>query len=65
MPFIISLPGYATVSEENKNIASAGRRQKKKSRRPADIFPRAYEAAALRNQGRRFFLPIWGITAIK
>ena len=27
---------------------SAGRRQKKKSRRPADTFPRAYEAAALR-----------------
>ena len=27
---------------------SAGRRQKKKSRRTADTFPRAYEAAALR-----------------
>ena len=27
---------------------TAGRRQKKKSRRPADTFPCAYEAAALR-----------------
>ena len=29
-------------------MISAGRRQKKKSRRKADTFPRAYEAAALR-----------------
>ena len=29
-------------------MISAGRRQKKKSRRTADTFPRAYEAAALR-----------------
>ena len=28
-------------------ISSAGRRQKKKSRRKADTFSRAYEAAAL------------------
>ena len=28
-------------------ISSAGRRQKKKSRRKADTFPRAYEAVAL------------------
>ena len=31
---------------------SAGRRQKKKSRRTADTFPRAYEAAALRKMNR-------------
>jgi len=34
-------------------IKSAERRQKKKSRRTADTFPRAYEVAALRNQSRR------------
>ena len=37
-------------------IKSAGRRQKKKSRRTADIFLCTYEVAALRNQSRRFFL---------
>ena len=31
-----------------QNSLSAGRRQKKKSRRTADTFPRAYEAATLR-----------------
>ena len=30
-------------------------RQKKKIRRKADTFSRAYEAAALQNQGRCFF----------
>ena len=30
------------------SYSTAGRRQKKKSRRPADTFPCAYEAAALR-----------------
>ena len=34
--------------EKNRKLNSAARRQKKKSRRPADTFPCAYEAAALR-----------------
>ena len=38
---------YLILFDYNK-YHSAGRRQKKKSRRTADTFPRAYEAAALR-----------------
>jgi len=36
-------------------ISSAGRRQKKKSRRRADNLTRPFETAVLRNQSRRFF----------
>ena len=34
--------------EKNRKLNPAARRQKKKSRRTADTFPRAYGAAALR-----------------
>ena len=33
--------------EKNRKLNPAGRRQKKKSRRTADTFPRAYEAVVL------------------
>jgi hypothetical protein len=41
---------------KNEAIQPVFLSKKKKSRRTADTFPRAYEVAALRNQSRRFFL---------
>ena len=43
------------IRNEYTTRTCPAQRQKKKIRRKADTFSRAYEAAALQNQGRRFF----------